>query len=140
MSGDDKMLDTMDRLINKMEDIAGKLTKMENELESKIFKLEDQLNSRLDKVDSRLDKVESDLKSGFARAEDRFAKLEDDLNTVHCSVVNIELTQFPRIAASLDGVSSALQHNKKQDERLDVVEDKVEAHDLDIHILKQKVS
>ena len=73
----------------------------------------------------RLGKVEASQKD-----------MQESLDNIRKSQLRVEVEQFPRIKAALDGVHGATEKNIEQDGRIFTLEEQVEQHDLEITALK----
>ena len=68
------------------------------------------------------------IKSRLGVLEEGQQQLEEKVDVVRQSQLNVELTELPRIAAALDGVVAAAEKNKTQDERISIVESRLDYH------------
>ena len=76
------------------------------------------------------------IKARLGALEDGQHQLDERLEVVRQSQLNVELTELPRIAAALDGVVAAAEKNKAQDERISIVEGKLDYHGYRISSLE----
>ena len=93
------------------------------------------VNTRLDGMGKRLDGMDKRLES----VEDILAGVIDEQKIIRESQLRVELEQFPRITAALDGNKSNEDKNKEQDKRLAGIESVVDEHSIRIFALEQAV-
>ena len=84
------------------------------------------INKRLESLETSVSGIETDI-----------AGLKTRQESVDEKLLRIELEQFPRINAALDGVASSLERIERQGNRISALEDKTEDHDQRIFILEQ---
>ena len=65
--------------------------------------------------------------------------IKEELKVVHTSQLKVELEQYPRIAAALDGFAVSTQKNVEQDRRISALEKTQDNHDTRIWALEQVV-
>ena len=111
--------------------------------EEKILEILQQLQQGQTAMQGDIAGLKSDvsgLKEGQAVMQGDIAKLQDDVERVRASQLKVELEQYPRISAALDGVLAGIQKNEAQDERIAYVEKKVDFHDTRLYSLEAKIS
>ena len=65
--------------------------------------------------------------------------LAEGLQQVRASQLKVELEQYPRIAAALDGVLAGIEKNQSQDERIAYLERKTDNHDARIYNMETQI-
>ena len=66
------------------------------------------------------------IKADIAGLKANVTELEEGMQTVKTALVRIEIEQFPRITAALDGIVGGIEKNVEQDRRISFLENKVE--------------
>jgi len=69
------------------------------------------------------------IKADIAELKADNVELKADQAVIRKSQLKVELEQFPKIKAALDGMDVGKDKNFEQDRRLVILEDKVESHD-----------
>ena len=87
------------------------------------------INARLDGMDKRFDNMDKQL-----------AEIREEHEVIRSSQLLVELVEFPRIAAALEGASSALSKNKEQDADIDMLKSTAENHEIRIWGLEHSVA
>ena len=138
-------LEVMAEKIDKLEVMAEKVDKLEAMAE-KVDKLE-VMAEKIDKLEALTAKLEqgqlemrSDiktLKSDAQAAKFHMSTANERLDTMKNSILRIEMEHLPKIQAALDGSVTAIEHNKEQDKRIRVLENKTDRHDVEIFGLQQ---
>ena len=114
---------SVDKLETK---VTGLETKVDG-LDTKVTNLETKV-TRLETDVAELKENVSGLDAKVTNLETKVDGLEKDLQQVRDSQLRVELEQYPRIAAALEGVVSMIEKNKAQDERITVLERKTDNH------------
>jgi len=140
------MLEIMNGRFDKVDEhlvkIDGRLDKIEvrlDKIEERLDIIEDRLDiieERLDNIEERLDNIEERLD----KVEERLDNLEDQYESLRVSILNIELTQYPRIAAALDGVLAAKDHLDTLDKQQHQIEAKVNRHEMEFFLMKRNTA
>lgn len=87
------------------------------------------LELKLDPINTRLGSSVEQINIRLGSLEEKFESFEEEQAIIRHSQLKVELEQFPRIAAALDGVVSGIDKNTEQDRRISILENKVENHD-----------
>jgi len=81
-----------------------------------------------DMMDSKLSLALEPIRTDIAALKQGQAELKESLQLVRISQLKVELEQYPRIAAALDGVVAGIEKNEAQDDRILTLENKTENH------------
>jgi len=105
------------------------------------------INKRLDGMDARLggmdarfdgmDKRLTSLEDTMAAVINSQKDIRESQNITRDSQLRVELEQFPRIAAALDGNKSNADKNREQDRRIAGIESVIDDHSIRIFALEQ---
>lgn len=79
------------------------------------------------------------IQAGQEKLSTRLDRLEESLQIVRNSQMKVELEQYPRIAAALDGVVGAAQRDEAQDKRIEYLEKKTDIHDTRLYSLETQI-
>lgn len=71
--------------------------------------------------------------------QEETAPLAESLQIVRNSQMKVELEQYPRIAAALDGVVGGIQKGEEQDKRIEYLEKKTDIHDTRLYSLETSI-
>lgn len=97
--------------------------------EEKILAMLEQLQqgqARLEQGYAKLEQGQAKLEQGQSKLERELTSLKDTVQTVKNSQLKVELEQFPKIAAAIDGAVGGTEKNKEQDSRISILESKSE--------------
>ena len=111
--------------------------------------LDSKLDSKLEPISKRLNSLEENqqtmqnsiqkLEENQLKLEKNQLKLEENQQTMQNSLLRIELEQYPRIAAALDGVIAGIDRNKEQDSRILALEQKVDNCDTRLYLVESAI-
>ena len=73
--------------------------------------------------------TKEDLQAIGALVDSKLKPIREEMQVIRTSQLKVELEQYPRIGAALDGVVGGIEKNAEQDKRIFVLENKVEHHD-----------
>jgi len=73
--------------------------------------------------------TKEDLQAIGALIDSKLEPIKADQAVIRKSQLKVELEQYPRITAALDGVQAGIDKNRAQDSQIYILEDKVENHD-----------
>ena len=79
------------------------------------------------------------LKTGQTAILARMDAVEKGQEVIRTSQLKVELEQYPRIAAALDGFAVSTEKNAEQDRRISALENSTDVHDTRIWALEQIV-
>ena len=125
MNGEEKILAILEQMQGDISDLKQGQTRLEGgqvRLEGQMDKLE----GRMDKLEDRMDKL-----------EDGQSALQQDVERIKNSIVNIELTEMPKIAAALEGFEFHDSAIRRQDLRILNLEHLTDRHTIEIAGLKK---
>jgi len=80
-----------------------------------------------------------DLKAGQSQTNQRLAALEESQEVIKASQLKVELEQYPRIQAALEGFMCSLERDDSLDERITFLEGKDEDYDKRLFALEHGV-
>ena len=145
----DKVDEHLVKIDGRLDKIEVRLDKIEERLdiiEDRLDIIEDRLDiieERLDNIEERLDNIEErldNIEERLDKVEERLDNLEDQYESLRVSILNIELTQYPRIAAALDGVLAAKDHLDTLDKQQHQIEAKVNRHEMEFFLMKRNTA
>ena len=87
------------------------------------------MDSKLEPITECLDTMQGDI-----------SNLQEGLQQVRASQLKVELEQYPRIAAALDGVFGSVQKDEELSGRISYLEKKADIHDTRLYGLETKVN
>jgi len=100
-------------------------------------------NARLDGLEQgqadmqgKIDSMQSDI--GSLKSD--VSSLQDGLQQVRTSQLKVELEQYPRINAAIDGVLGNIQKDEELNARVSYLEKKTDIHDTRLYSLESKIS
>ena len=112
---------------------------MENEILEQILGELKDLKQGQSKLEARLEASHSKLEDRFSKLEADMRDVKDSLEAVKASALRTELVEYPRIQAALDGIVAATEKIESHDNRINVLENKVEKHGFEIVRLKSAI-
>ena len=111
--------------------------------EEKILATLGQMQERMDvnfeRIDFRFERIESDINGMKSDINDMKSDIEDlkeSNEKIRCFQIDVESNYWQRIAGALDGVIGGINRNQEQDDRLTVLEKKVDNHSSRISFLE----
>ena len=122
------------KLTNALEPINERLGNLEQGQSQLI-----QGQANLEQRQTTLEQKQSQLIQGQANLEQKQADLEEMLQLIRASQLKVELEQYPRIAAALEGVTGGVQKDKEQDARIAYLEKKTDLHDARLHFAETQI-
>lgn len=87
----------------------------------------------------KLGRGQAVIEQGQSAILTRIDALEEGQQVIRDSQLKVELEQFPRIAAALDGFANSEKKNEEQDQRISAIARDVDKHDTRIWTLEQRV-
>ena len=117
--------------------------------EEKILALLEKMDSRQNKTEALLEKMQGDIsamQSGISvmqgdiiSIKNRLDAVEESQEVMRASQLKVELEQYPKISAALDGFFANRDKNDQHGERIAFLEKKTDIHDVRIGALELKV-
>ena len=132
MNNEDKILAMLERMEERQqntESVLAQLQQGQTALQGEVSSI----NKRLNGMDKRLENVEDSL----AEVINSQRTVDERVNKVWESQLRVEMEQFPRITAALDGNKMNAEKNAEQDRRISAVETAVDEHDIRLFALEQ---
>ena len=128
-------LNNEEKILQMLESLTGTVGEINSRLGGVDSRL-DGIDDRLDGIDDRLDGIDDRLDG----IDGRLDKLEQGQLGLEHFAIMAENVHFPNIQLALEGISGTVERNKQQDQRLHVLEDKVDTHQIEIFALKAKLA
>ena len=77
-----------------------------------------------------------DLQAIGALMDSKLEPIREEMQSIRNSQLKVELEQYPRITAALDGVVGGIEKDKEQDERIVALERKADNYDTRIYAIE----
>lgn len=87
-----------------------------------------------DKLFELMEKMYSEMQNGFKKVDDRFNIIENRIGKIEIAVEN---DIKPKISICLEELVSVKEKQIEHDKRFDIIESKLEQHDVEISVIKR---
>ena len=102
---------------------------------SKVDERFEQVDKRFEQVDKRFEQVDK----RFEQVDARIDNVANEVKDINKTVLKIEQEHGEKIQALFDGHRFITQTLADHTDRLQRIEEKLETHDIQIHVLKRKI-
>ena len=139
MNNEAKILAVLEQMQNDMADLRTELKTEMGDLRTEFRTEMTDMKTEMTGMKTEMADMKTgmaDMKIGMANMKTGMADLRESFQAIRASQLRVELEELPRIAAAIEGVIGSNEKNVEQDQRIFVLENKTEKHDIRISSLE----